>query len=159
MTAPPVALTVRRMRWWDIPAAAAIEREAFPDDAWSQETFWSELAEHATRTYVAADVPGHGLVAYGGIAVLADEADLQTISVAPGHRGRGLGRLLLERLVGAAAGAGARRMHLEVRADNGPALALYESTGWQRCGVRRGYYRHLAAGPVDAVLMTRRLGR
>ena len=44
---------------------------------------------------------------------------------------------------------------LEVRADNAPALALYERNGFERLALRRGYY-----GPgADAVVMRRRLTR
>jgi ribosomal-protein-alanine N-acetyltransferase len=47
---------------------------------------------------------------------------------------------------------GAVRALLEVRAGNREALALYESLGFRRVGVRRGYYRDPAE---DALLMTR----
>jgi ribosomal-protein-alanine N-acetyltransferase len=154
--APPAR--IRRMRWWDITAAVEIEQRAFPDDAWSAETFWSELAERTTRRYVVAEAGGR-LVGYAGIAVVGAEADLQTIAVADAARGAGLGRRLLAEVTAAAAAAGVRRMFLEVRADNPAAIALYRSAGWQETGRRRGYYRRSDAGGVDALVMTRRLGR
>ena len=152
------AVQLRPMRWWHIESAVAVERAAFPDDAWSPETFWSELAERGTRTYLVAEADG-GLLGYAGIAVVADEADLQTIAVTASSRGSGVGRELLAAMTAAARAAGARRMHLEVRADNEPALALYASTGWAETGRRRGYYRGTDGVGVDAVLMTRRLDR
>lgn len=157
-TVPTSTPLLRPMRWWDVGNAVAVERAAFPDDAWSPETFWSELAERATRTYLVAEVDAE-LVGYAGIAVVADEADLQTIAVAAASRGSGLGRQLLAAVTAAARAAGARRMHLEVRADNTPALGLYASTGWAETGRRRGYYRGAAGTVIDAVLMTRRLDR
>jgi ribosomal-protein-alanine N-acetyltransferase len=144
------------MRWWDVGAAVAIERRSFPDDAWSAETFWSELAERATRRYVVAEAGGR-LVGYAGIAVVGAEADLQTIAVTDGARGTGLGRRLLGEVTAAAAAEGVRRMYLEVRADNPAAIALYRSAGWQETGRRRGYYRRSDAGSVDALVMTRGL--
>jgi ribosomal-protein-alanine N-acetyltransferase len=39
-----------------------------------------------------------------------------------------------------ARGRGATLAHLEVRAGNSPAIALYERLGYRRVGVRRGYY-------------------
>jgi ribosomal-protein-alanine N-acetyltransferase len=144
------------MRWWDIDPCVAIERRVFPDDSWSRETFWSELAERATRTYVVAEAGG-GVVGYAGIAVVTGEADLQTVAVDRTAQGRGLGRRLVREVTAAAVRAGARRMHLEVRADNRPALSLYLAEGWSETGRRRGYYRTAAGGTVDAVLMTRRL--
>jgi ribosomal-protein-alanine N-acetyltransferase len=44
---------------------------------------------------------------------------------------------------------GATAAHLEVRAGNAPAIAMYESMGYRRVGVRRGYY---ADNGEDAVL-------
>jgi ribosomal-protein-alanine N-acetyltransferase len=151
-----MTLRVRRMRWWDLPAVAEIERRAFPDDAWSLETFWSELAERGTRVYLVAE-GRDGLLGYTGIAGLAGEADLQTIAVDPAARGRGLGRRLLDAITAEAAATGARRMHLEVRADNEPAIALYSSGGYRETGRRRGYYPTSDGPRVDALLMSRRL--
>lgn len=151
---------IRAMRWWDIDRCVAIERQVFPEDAWSRETFWSELAERATRTYLVAE-GGAGVVGtvvgYAGIAVVAGEADLQTVAVDPAAQGRGLGRRLVREATAAAVRAGARRMHLEVRADNRAALSLYRAEGWSETGGRCGYYRAQEGGTVDAVLMTRRL--
>ena len=41
---------------------------------------------------------------------------------------------------------------LEVRMDNGPAIAMYESYGFERMGVRRNYYQPSGA---DAYTMVR----
>ena len=31
-------------------------------------------------------------------------------------------------------------LHLAVRASNLPAIRLYHACGWERCGLRAGYY-------------------
>ena len=46
--------------------------------------------------------------------------------------------------------AGATSLLLEVRADNAPAIALYERHGFDRIAVRRRYYQ---PGDVDAWVM------
>ena len=51
-----------------------------------------------------------------------------------------------------AARAGARRALLELRAGNREALALYESLGFGRLGVRRGYY---SEPTEDALVLAR----
>ncbi|WP_233518639.1 GNAT family N-acetyltransferase [Streptomyces corynorhini] len=52
------------MRWWDIEPVLALEQELFPEDAWSQGMFWSELAHargpRATRRYVVAEAAPSG---------------------------------------------------------------------------------------------------
>ena len=52
------------------------------------------------------------------------------ISVDPAHRGRGLGRLLLEALHEAARGLGATTMTLNVFGGNATAIRLYETSGY-----------------------------
>jgi [ribosomal protein S18]-alanine N-acetyltransferase len=146
-------VTLRRMRWWDIEAAHRIETDLFPD-AWSVETFWSELAHvPATRYYVVAEA-GREMVGYAGLVSSGHTADVQTVAVARGAQGGGLGRVLLDALLAEAARRDAGEVLLEVRADNLPAQALYAGAGFERIAVRRGYYQ---PGGTDALVLRRRL--
>lgn len=86
--------------------------------------------------------------------VVADEAELLTLAVAPTRRRHGLARDLVRRFLAAAAGQGAERAVLEVAWDNPAAQALYRATGWTEAGRRRNYY---AAG-IDALVMEVRPG-
>jgi ribosomal-protein-alanine N-acetyltransferase len=141
------------MRWWDVEPALRIERALFPDP-WSAETFWSELAGvPATRYYVVA-ADADGVVGYGGLSHAGHQGDVQTLAVASGHQGRGLGAALLGDLLAAAAARGCAEVLLEVRADNAAAQRLYARHGFAQIAVRRGYYR---PGPVDALVLRRRL--
>ncbi|MGH8867556.1 MAG: ribosomal protein S18-alanine N-acetyltransferase [Actinomycetes bacterium] len=151
MSAPVV---LRRLRWWDVPRLLDVERGAFGPDAWSEPGFWSELAWWPeSRYYVVAEEPEGELVGYAGLLSAADEATVQTVVVDPDKRGRGVGRRLLDDLLAEAVRRGAGTVWLEVREDNAPALALYDAYGFERAGVRRGYYE---GGRVDAVVMRRR---
>jgi [ribosomal protein S18]-alanine N-acetyltransferase len=154
-TAPATGIALRRLRWWDADDVAAAEPEAFGADAWSREAVLAELAGPG-RCYERADGPDGGLAGYVGTAVHGADAELQTLAVLPAGRGRGLGRRLLRRAVEAVEGAGARRLHLEVREDNAAALALYDRAGFRRSGLRPRYYAPAAPGGqrVAAVLMT-----
>jgi ribosomal-protein-alanine N-acetyltransferase len=89
---------------------------------------------------------------------LGDVADVMTVAVVPGWRGRGLGDLLVGELVRRAGKSGAGSVMLEVRADNGPARRLYERHGFEEVSVRRRYYRQPDGPDVDALVMRRRLG-
>jgi ribosomal protein S18 acetylase RimI-like enzyme len=65
-------------------------------------------------------------------AVWSDKLDayLEEFYVAPEHRGRGLGRALLERVLEFARGRGAGRIDLGTAVDDRAARALYESLGF-----------------------------
>ena len=85
--------------------------------------------------------------------VVADEAELLTLAVAPEARRMGLGRALLAEFAHTSTARGAREAFLEVASDNAPAIALYASAGWQRAGTRRDYY----APGIDAIVMRHEL--
>lgn len=57
-------------------------------------------------------------------------AEIKRMWIAPGARGLGLGRRLLERLEACALAGGARVAHIETSAVLVEALSLYRSTGW-----------------------------
>ncbi|MGF0170789.1 ribosomal protein S18-alanine N-acetyltransferase [Streptomyces sp. Marseille-Q5077] len=144
---------LREMRWWDIDAVLGLEKELFPEDAWSRGMFWSELAHSrgpgATRRYVVAENGGR-LVGYAGLASAGELADVQTIAVARDHWGTGLGGRLLTELLRAATDFECAEVMLECRVDNVQAQKLYERYGFEAIGFRRGYYQ---PGNVDALVM------
>ncbi|AKN69393.1 MULTISPECIES: ribosomal protein S18-alanine N-acetyltransferase [Streptomyces] len=142
------------MRWWDIDPVLALERDLFPEDAWSRGMFWSELAHArgagATRCYLVAEAADGRIVGYAGLAAAGELADVQTIAVARDHQGTGLGARLLTELLRAATAFECHEVMLECRVDNLPAQKLYERFGFVPIGFRRGYYQ---PGNVDALVM------
>ena len=149
----PVTPRLREMRWWDIDPVLELEKDLFPEDAWSRGMFWSELAHargpEATRRYVVAE-EGDRLVGYAGLAASGELADIQTIAVARDHWGTGLGGRLLTELLRAATAFECAEVMLECRVDNVRAQKLYERFGFEPIGFRRGYYQ---PGNVDALVM------
>ena len=143
--------TLTRMRWWHIDQVVPLEQELFEDDRWTARTYWSELGQLDTRHYLVA-VEGDEVLGWAGLCDYPDEAFVQTIAVAPDAQGHGLGARLLEALLDEAARRRHRRVLLEVRADNAPAIRLYERFEFRRSGVRRGYYQPSGA---DALVMER----
>ena len=148
-----MTVRLREMRWWDIDPVLALEKDLFPEDAWSRGMFWSELAHSrgpaATRHYVVAESEGR-IVGYAGLAASGDLADVQTIAVARDQQGSGLGGRLLTDLLRAATAFECREVMLECRVDNVRAQKLYERFGFAPIGFRRGYYQ---PGNVDALVM------
>ncbi|ROP51542.1 ribosomal-protein-alanine N-acetyltransferase [Streptomyces sp. PanSC9] len=152
MTAPANPV-LREMRWWDIDPVLELEKDLFPEDAWSRGMFWSELAHsrgsEATRRYLVAETGGR-IVGYAGLVASGEQADVQTIAVARDEQGTGLGRRLLDELLRAATAFECHEVLLECRVDNVRAQKLYERFGFEPIGVRRGYYQ---PGNVDALVM------
>src|SRR5690606_8181868 len=82
-------VVLREMRWWDIEPVLELERELFPEDAWSRGMFWSELAHArgpgATRRYVVAQ-EGDRIVGYAGLAASGAAQDGEPDGAAAGER-------------------------------------------------------------------------
>ena len=74
------------------------------------------------------------------------------LMVAAGHRRRGIGTALLREAAIWARERGVTKLELHVFPHNEAAIALYESFGFRREGLRRGHYRR-GAEYLDAVLM------
>ena len=146
-----MSAVVEPMRWWHLPEVHAVEAALFPVDAWSLEQFWQELAQPTRHYLVARD--DSGIVGYAGAFVLAPDADVQTVGVRPDRQGAGVATSLLVRLLAEAQDRGATHIMLEVRADNVPAIALYEGIGFTRISLRRRYY----PDGMDAAIMRRPL--
>ena len=96
--------------------------------------------------------PGHDLLGYVIVSRYVDAWHVMNLVVAESHRRRGIAKALLDEVFGRTRDAGRRGFTLEVRASNDAALQLYESMGFRRQGVRRGYYTD---NREDAVIMWR----
>lgn len=132
----------------DVVALEAYARER----PWSAATLAEELVR-PDRHYLGA-WNGDELVGFGALHLGPDEAEVLTLVVAPPHRGRGIGRLLVGRLVEEAEARGSSSLHLEVAASNTPAMTLYRSLNFTDIGLRPAYY----PGGDDAVLLVYRFG-
>jgi len=142
-------VTLRAAATHDVEVVACLERELFGPDAWSADQVRDALLAERRRAWVTGK-PVHGYVVVG---VVGDMADLDRIGVHPGHRRRGVARMLLDRAVESAVADGAVRLLLEVAANNHAAVAFYEGVGFVEIARRRRYYR----GGADAVVMERPL--
>ena len=89
--------------------------------------------------YAVAEKDGR-VAGYGGMSGAAGEYYIDNIAVAEEYRRQGIGRQIMSYLVGWAGKHGGLFVSLEVRPSNAPAIALYESLGFKRAGLRRGFY-------------------
>ncbi|RRZ88078.1 ribosomal protein S18-alanine N-acetyltransferase [Erwinia sp. 198] len=132
----------------DLDRAFAIEQRshAFP---WSEKTFASNQGERYLNYRL--DV-GTEMAAFAITQIVLDEATLFNLAVDPAFQRRGLGRTLLQHLIGELEQRGVLTLWLEVRASNRAAIALYQQLDFNEVSVRRNYYP-TAGGKEDAIIM------
>ncbi|MGH6980732.1 MAG: GNAT family N-acetyltransferase [Stellaceae bacterium] len=141
----------------ELGALTRVHAECFPVDPWSVRDFMELLAIRGASGHLAVS-PETGIAAFILDLIGPDDAEILTIGVAPASRRRGLGRALIDDLAKRARHKGARRVLLEVAADNHGAIALYNSIGFVLLGERPGYYR-LPSGKADALIFGLSLSR
>lgn len=138
---------VRPMTAADLEAVQTIERSSF-HDAWTLETLLGEVNSTLATYLVLAQADE--VVGYAGFWLIAGEAQVTRVAVAPARRGLGLGKLLTEAMVEAAWKCGASAITLEVRESNLSAQKAYEAAGFKNLGVRPHYYQD---NQEDAIIM------
>jgi ribosomal protein S18 acetylase RimI-like enzyme len=152
-------MSVRPASPEDAGALAFLHAAAFAAPwaaAWSAEDFTGWLSRPQAMAVIAD--PAATPLAFGLALAAGEEAELLSIGTAPGSRGRGWGRHILQALDQEAAHRGLKRWILEVARNNMPAQALYASEGFVEIGVRPGYYA-TPEGRIDAAVMSRPVGR
>jgi putative acetyltransferase len=85
---------------------------------------------------------GEVLAGMGALKELGDgRGELKSMRVADAYLGKGIGRAILEHIVGEARGRGMTTLWLETGSTEpfAPALKLYETAGFVRCGPFDGY--------------------
>ena len=141
------AVTVSLAMREDLRRVADIEQVSF-SDPWSARTFGTLIEE--PRVYFAVAREADRVIGYIVAWMVADEAEIANLAVAPEARRGGVGRGLLDAALDTARGHGVRTVYLEVRESNAAARALYARRGFVEIGRRRGYYRR----PLeDAILL------
>lgn len=158
------SLTLHPMTRQHLKSVIRIEREIYPFP-WSVGNF----ADSVSAGYDALVVPQNDhageveeadpLLAYAVMMHVLDETHLLNLSVSHGNQRRGVGRQLLRQLMRRSVERGSRGMFLEVRPSNESAVALYESEGFKRVGLRRNYYPAPDRTREDAIVMRCALDR
>jgi len=116
----------------DLTEVLRIDASAF-DEIWRFDCRALNEAMAATPTsilHVARNAEG-GLAGFAVTGAGQTIAYLQRLAVDPRWQGQGIGRSLVRTSARWAKRAGARALMLNTQADNVPAIALYESEGFQ----------------------------
>jgi ribosomal protein S18 acetylase RimI-like enzyme len=139
------SIVVREARLTDLEAITRLENESFDTDRVSRRSL-REFLRAKPRPVIAATIEDE-LAGYALVALRkgARSARIYSLAVRTRFARRGVGRALLQ-----ACEAYARRhrrsaLTLEVRYDNGSAIALYLSAGFRQIGEYPRYYADGAA--------------
>ncbi len=142
-------IEVRRLQLRDLAAIEEIERSSYPTP-WSRSMFAGELAKPSSICLGAFGE--ERLVGYLIVSRYVDAWHVMNVAVAPPDRRSGIASTLLGELFELTREDDRRGYTLEVRVSNAGAIALYERSGFETRGVRRGYYTD---NREDALIMWR----
>ncbi|MCA8891251.1 MAG: GNAT family N-acetyltransferase [Hyphomonas sp.] len=126
------------------------------DDPWSAVSFRGLLLDTSILT-LGVERDGD-LAAFAMAQTIAGESDILTVATDPDLRRQGLATTLIGALINRLGERGVSRITLDVAEDNAPARALYRGFGFTEDGRRPRYYTAGRDVPVDAVLMSRKMG-
>jgi ribosomal-protein-alanine N-acetyltransferase len=137
-----LTVVIESMAPADLPEVLAIEGLSF-SEPWTEQMFLHELSSREVADLLVAradEGQGPRVVGFLCAWIVGGELHINNVAVHPAYRRRGVASRLLEASVHRARAAGARIAHLEVRASNAAAKALYERYGFKVVGRRRNYY-------------------
>ena len=146
-------MIIRKMNLGDVSAIAELEKICF-SDPWSENSIASEV-ENPLSYWLVAEVDSI-VAGYIGSQTVLDASDMMNLAVSPDYRRQGIGQALVNALVEHLQQSKVIALLLEVRVSNGPAIALYESLGFEQVGRRPKYYHNPRE---DALILRKELAR
>jgi ribosomal-protein-alanine N-acetyltransferase len=144
---PPVRVHIRWMIRRDMAEVLDIERASF-EFPWFEEDFIRCLRQRNCIGMVAEH--GERVVGFMIYELHKTRLHILNFAVATEFRRRGVGRQMLEKLVGKLSSQRRTRITLEVRETNLPAQLFFKSALFRAVTVLRAYYED---SPEDAYLM------
>jgi len=121
----------------DLPDIMDVERASFARP-WPEKAFVAEFENPYSR-FLGVRHDGR-VVAVLLYWLILPEIHIPSLGVHPNHRRRHLATWLLQALLEVGREIQASQIDLEVREHNKAAQRLYESMGFVRVGMRKGYY-------------------
>jgi ribosomal-protein-alanine N-acetyltransferase len=124
-------------------------------EAWTRSQCAGILPLSGVQLILARD-PGRKVCGFSLLRTVADEAELLLLAVSRAAQRQGIGATLLNHFIKLGQQSGLSRLHLEVR-DGNPAVAMYQTFGFQEEGRRRKYYTGRDGSQHDALTMARKI--
>ncbi|WP_298980376.1 ribosomal protein S18-alanine N-acetyltransferase [uncultured Psychrobacter sp.] len=134
-----------------IQAVADIEALIQPQDAWSYQTLVDLLEQDSIDLLVVYQ--SDTVVGYCLYQMMFEQAEILRIGTHPNYQRQGIASNLVAELNQQLQALTVESLLLEVRADNLPAIALYEQQGFETIHQRKGYYKTAHKPAVDALIM------
>lgn len=107
-------------------------------DGWTEEMLLS--AFNAGRFNALAAKIDEEIIGVITFSLSVDSADVEDVVVLKSKRGQGVGSALIEEAVNKIQNAGVKKVFLEVRENNLPAIGAYKKFGFNQISVRKKYY-------------------
>ena len=134
-----------------IQAVADIEALIQPQDAWSYQILVDLLEQDSIDLLVVYQ--SDTVVGYCLYQMMFEQAEILRIGTHPNYQRQGIASNLVAELNQQLQALTVESLLLEVRADNLPAIALYEQQGFETIHQRKGYYKTAHKPAVDALIM------
>ena len=148
---------IRKGTSTDVDRIVDIERSWHHLSHWSVDSYHRLISDdHFTSSYVAEVIQDPGPVTIVGFIIFhiaSDASEIYTIAVESEHARSGIGKQLMNAAIEDSEQRKARKVVLEVRKSNSPAINFYLGLHFQIVGERRNYY----SNPLeDAYVMERK---
>ena len=130
-------IEIREMKFEDYENIKDKLQKEF-DEFWTPSILKSEL-ESKNSKYIVA-LKGKEVVGFAGIIILPDGTEVTNIVTKKVERKKGIGKLLLDKLINMTITEKKEVISLEVNEKNIIAINLYKNFGFEKVGRRKKYY-------------------
>ncbi|MCC8159774.1 MAG: ribosomal protein S18-alanine N-acetyltransferase [Oscillospiraceae bacterium] len=144
-------IEIMRMTLEDVAEIAELEKKCFALP-WSENSLRDEMS-NKLAVYIVAKDSGR-CAGYTGFWNVSGEGGITNVAVLPEYRRRGVGSMLIAKMIKIALDLKLDILTLEVRKSNTAAQGLYIKYGFDIIGERKRYY---SDNGEDAWIMTKKL--
>jgi ribosomal-protein-alanine acetyltransferase len=134
-------------------AMSTLDKECIGSEGWSAKAFLEEACQPG-GIVLAAFCEGSFAGLFAGFTA-SGTGEVLTIATAPEYRRHGVARALMTEFLRLVP-EDTETVALEVRQSNSAAIALYESFGFERAGIRKRFY---SCPEEDAAVMVCKLSK
>lgn len=139
----------------DIVQVASIEHLLHQANAWSATSIDALIESKYNHLLVVKEWThtDETIIGYCLYHQLFEIGEVLRIGTHPNWQRQGIALRLLQQLIAILKADNVERLLLEVRADNTPAISLYNKLGFMQIDCRKGYYKSDHGHHVDALIM------